>query len=107
MSRWLLFVSGVLSGLVLAVGGVYLYYRDFYTLVAHSPYVSAASQARLDIAVLRKLKAGDLGGAAELMEWRLKLNETTLNGYTQAFPSDEQDELVTAGLRYVEQYRKE
>jgi hypothetical protein len=92
---------------VIAVGGVYVYYREFYEFVVHSPYVSAASQAKLDIAVLRKLKAGDVEAASELMEWRLKLNEVTLAGYDQAFPSADQDEVVTAAIDHVEQFRRE
>ena len=107
MHRWQLFVAGSLCGVLLAVVGGYLYQREFMTFVAHSPYVAAASEAKLDVAVLRKLKAQDLGAAAALMEQRLSLREVTLSEYQNAFPPNRQDDVVLAGARAVEQYRKE
>ena len=94
-------------GAALAHSVGYLYTKEYRTFVAHAPYIRAASEARLDIALLRKLKAGDLAGASELADARLKIHEATLAEYRRQFPHEDQDAAVLSGAEDIEQYKSE
>jgi hypothetical protein len=107
MAKWQAFVAGAVLGAVLALGVAYLYTKEYRTFMAHAPYYRAASEAQLDIALLRKLKAADFAGASELADARLKMNEQTLAEYRGVFPQAEQDVTVLAGATAIEQYRSE
>ena len=107
MNKWQSLVFGVALGAALALVGVYLYGGEYRRFAAHSPFVSAASQARLDVAVLRKLRSGDAAGASVLMEERLRINETTLSEYQTAYPAHDRDKAVEAAAAAVAEYRSE
>ena len=94
-------------GAALALGLGYLYTKEYRTFVVHAPYVRAASEAKLDIALLRRLKAGDLPGASELTDARLKIHEATIAEYRRQFPHEDQDATVLSGAEAIEQYRSE
>jgi hypothetical protein len=94
-------------GAAVTLGVGYLYTKEYQTFVVHAPYVRAASEAKLDVALMRKIKAGDLVGASELTEARLKIHEDTLAEYRRQFPREEQDAAVLAGAAAIEKYRSE
>ena len=71
---WGAAMLGALAGAAVALGVAYAYSRPVIEFWVHSPYVSAASQGKLNVAVLRHLRAGDISGATEVMENRLSLD---------------------------------
>jgi len=107
VARWQLFVGGVALGATLALGVGYMYMNEYRTFLAHAPYVRAASEAKLDVALLRKLNAGDLAGALELTDARLKIHEATLAEYRRQLPHEDQDATVISGAAAIEQYKSE
>jgi hypothetical protein len=107
VARWQPFLAGAVVGAAVTLGLGYLYTKELRTFMAHAPYVRAASEAKLDTAVLRKLNAGEFSAALELTDARLKIHEATLNEYQQHFPLEAQDAAVLAGAAEVAQYRSE
>lgn len=105
MKPWQHVVLGAVIGAAATFGGVYLYAKPIITFIEHSPYISAASQAKLDIAVLRRLRAGDVTSATEIMEGRLSLDDATLSRYDAAIPQKARDYLVLSGREAIREYR--
>lgn len=107
MKRWHLIAMGVVIGVAVAGLAAYAFSRPVFKLFAYAPYISAASQGSLDVAVLRKLRSGDTAGAIETMEYRLVGNEITLSEYASSTPAPEREPNITSAMAKIEQYRKE
>jgi hypothetical protein len=107
MKRWHLIALGILIGFAVAGLAAYAFSRPIFNLFAYAPYVSAAAQGSLDVAVLRKLRAGDIAGAIETMEHRLVGEEITLSEYASTTPATRREPNISSAMAKIEEYRKE
>ena len=101
------FLFGLVVGAAACAGGAYLYARPAIWMLSQGPYIDAASQAKMNVAVLRRLHAGDVRGATEIMERRLDADVATLSGYEGAFSEHDRDDAVLGGKEEALKYKRE
>ena len=107
MRRWTYLLLGAIAGAGTTLAGVYFYERPVITFWLQSHYLSSASQGRLDVAVLQRLRADDIAEAINVMEHRLDMHIATLEGYEMAFAESDRDRLIVSGLEAIRDYRKQ
>jgi hypothetical protein len=108
---WGFAAAGLGVGFVIGaiVGGVSTrsIYRPVAELFLQSPWVTATNGAGLDTGVLRKLRTGAMGDAAEMLESDLDGHLYALASYEESVPVDRRSQTTYNVLSRAASYRRD
>jgi hypothetical protein len=103
---WITGVACFVSGVLLTWFGGYLFLRPVFRMFQEGSFRAAAAEARLDISLLEKLRAGDTGRVIDALEGHLDSRLVTLSVYEDVVPAANRDKYVYESLNRVVSYRR-
>ena len=104
-----LWVTGVVcfvAGVLLTWLGADLYVRPTFRMLQECSFLEAASGARVDVANLEKLRAGETSRTIEALEGNLDSRLIALSAYEDTVPAKNRDRYIYESLRRIASYRK-